>query len=89
VVYIHVSAEGAIGGRLQRKEFVNAYYPKEIGGILQTAIAWTTSSSVVSVIEMVRDAALPERGFLKQESIPLDAFLNTRTGTWLRAPVRS
>ena len=80
VVYIHVSAEGKTGGRLFRKEFVRAYYPIEIAGIERTAIAWTTASSVVAVIEMVRDGTLPGQGFLKQEDIPLDAFLATRTG---------
>ena len=80
VVYIHVSAEGRVDGKLFRKEFVRAYYPLEIAGVERTAIAWTTASSVVAVIEMVRDGKLPRQGFLKQEDIPLDAFLATRTG---------
>lgn len=80
VVYIHVSAEGRVDGKLRRKEFVRAYYPIEVAGIERTAIAWTTASSVVAVIEMVRDGKLPRQGFLKQEDIPLHAFLATRTG---------
>lgn len=80
VVYIHVAAEGQAGGKLLRKEFVRAYYPITIAGVERTAIAWTTASSVVAVIEMVRDGKLPAQGFLKQEEIPLDAFLATRTG---------
>lgn len=80
VVYVHVSAEGKIAGRLFRREFVRAYYPIEIAGLERTAIAWTTASSVVAVIEMVRDGKLPQQGFLKQEDIPLEAFLETRTG---------
>ena len=81
VVYVHVASEGFINGRLSRKEFVRGYLPIEVGGARRTAIAWTTSSSVVAVIEMVRDGALPRQGFLKQEDIPLDAFLKTRTGS--------
>ena len=50
VVYVHVASEGEINGKLQRKEFVRAYYPKDIAGKRWTAIAWTTSASVVSVI---------------------------------------
>lgn len=80
VVYVHVSAEGTIGDRLRRREFVRAYYPIEIGGMSRTAIAWTTSASVVAVMEMVRAGKLAGRGFLKQEEIPLDAFLATTTG---------
>ncbi len=80
VVYVHVAAEGRIGGKLAREEFVRAYYPLELAGKMRPAIAWTTASSVVGVIEMVRDGALPGHGFLKQEDIPLDALLQTRTG---------
>jgi saccharopine dehydrogenase-like NADP-dependent oxidoreductase len=80
VVYVHVSSEGTLDGRLQRREFVRAYRPIDIAGAQQTAIAWTTSASVVSVIQMVRDQQLPQRGFLKQEEIPLDKFLATSTG---------
>ena len=80
VVYVHAAAEGWQGGALQRREFVRAYYPLEIGGKMRTAIAWTTSASVVAVIEMVRDGDLPQTGFLKQEDIPLEPYLATRTG---------
>ncbi len=80
IVYIHVSTEGEIEGRLQRREFVRGYRPVEVAGGQQTAIAWTTAGSVVAVIEMVRDGTLPDQGFLKQEDIALEAFLATRTG---------
>ena len=80
IVYVHVSAEGHAEGRLVRHEFVKAYKPIELAGRERRAIAWTTAGSVVAVIEMVRDGTLPAKGFLKQESIPLDAFLKTETG---------
>lgn len=80
VVYMHVSSEGTIGGRLQRHEFVRAYRPIEIAGSWRTAIAWTTSAAVVAVIAMVRSGALPQRGFLKQEEVPFDRFVATPTG---------
>jgi saccharopine dehydrogenase-like NADP-dependent oxidoreductase len=80
VVYVHVSAEGVIDGRLQRKEFVRAYHPRQVAGRMESAIAWTTASSAAAVIQLVSDGALPQRGFLKQEEIPLAAFLATNTG---------
>jgi saccharopine dehydrogenase-like NADP-dependent oxidoreductase len=80
VVYVHVSAEGTLEDRLQRHEFVRAYRPREIAGQSRTAISWTTSASVVAVIEMVSAGTLPQSGFLKQEDVPLAAFLETRTG---------
>ncbi|WBU54456.1 saccharopine dehydrogenase family protein [Paracoccus sp. SCSIO 75233] len=81
VVYVHVAAEGTTGGKLARKEFVRAYYPLDLAGQQRPAIAWTTASSVVAVIEMVREGTLPQQGFLKQEDIPMDALLNTPTGS--------
>lgn len=80
VVYVHVAAEGMVEGAMRRREFVRAYYPQVIAGKSRTAIAWTTSASVVAVIEMVRDGALPQTGFLKQEQIALSPYLATRTG---------
>ena len=80
VVYVHVSSEGMLDRRLQRREFVRAYRPIELVGSAQTAIAWTTSASVVAIIELVRDGVLAQRGFLKQEEVPLDRFLATATG---------
>jgi len=82
IVYVHVAAEGLIDGKLSRKEFVNGYKPLMIAGESRTAIAWTTAGSVVSVIELVREGKLPSKGFLKQEDIPLDALLSTRTGSF-------
>ncbi|MCV3271827.1 saccharopine dehydrogenase family protein [Roseobacter sinensis] len=80
IVYVHVSAEGMIGGRLARREFVRGYKPISLAGQRRTAIAWTTACSVVGVIELVRDGGLPGLGFLKQEDVPLAGFLETRTG---------
>ena len=83
VVYVHVSSEGTIDGHLRRTEFVRAYRPRIVAGSSNTAIAWTTAASVVAVIELVRGGHLPERGLLRQEHIPLDAFLGTTTGRLL------
>lgn len=84
VVYVHVAVEGWRDGQLGREEFVRAYYPLEIAGKSRTAIAWTTSASVAAVIEMVRDGKLPQQGFLKQEEIPLERYLETRTGHYFQ-----
>ena len=84
VVYVHVSAEGTVDGALRRKEFVRAYHAIEAAGGRRTAIAWTTSASAVSVIEMVRERRLPAKGFLKQEEIPLASFMETKAGRLFR-----
>jgi saccharopine dehydrogenase-like NADP-dependent oxidoreductase len=81
VVYVHVAAEGTQNGRMERREFVRGYRPVVVAGKARTAIAWTTAGSVVAIIEMVRDGKLPNIGYLKQEDIPLAAFLETPTGS--------
>ncbi len=85
VVHIHVSAEGTTDDQLMRQEYVRSYYPIEITGRTWRAISWTTSASVVAVIEMVSRGDLPEQGFIKQELIPLEPFLRTRTGSLFEA----
>ena len=85
VVHIHVSAEGLQEGRLSRKEFVRSYYPIKIGDRYWRAISWTTSSSVCAVIEMVAQGKLPDKGFLHQELVPLDAFFATENGQRFQA----
>jgi hypothetical protein len=34
---------------------------------------------------MMNDGTLPDHGFLRQEDIPLEAFLKTRTGAFYAA----
>jgi saccharopine dehydrogenase-like NADP-dependent oxidoreductase len=80
VVYIHASVEGWKGDTLLRDEFVRAYYPVEIAGRVWRAISWTTAASACAVVEMVSNGSLPAKGFLKQEEIPLQAFLKTTNG---------
>lgn len=80
VVYVHASAEGWQGDRLRREEFVRAYYPREIDGATSRAIAWTTAASVCAVVELVSTGKLADTGFIYQEDIPLEDFLQTTSG---------
>ena len=81
VVYVHAAVEGWKDDELCRDEFVEAYYPIEVGGKVWRAISWTTAASVCAVVEMVKNGTLPSQGFLKQEDIPFDKFLETQNGS--------
>lgn len=81
-VLIHASVQGEIKGKLRTKEIVTDYKPLEIAGKLRTAIAWTTACSIVAVVELASNGTLSQQGFVKQEEIPLDAFLQTQTGSY-------
>ncbi|MDQ6480829.1 saccharopine dehydrogenase C-terminal domain-containing protein [Dyadobacter sp. LHD-138] len=80
VVYVYAVVEGWKGKMLEREEFYRAYHPIKIDGQHWRAISWTTAASIVAVVEMVADGALPSKGFIKQEEITLQAFLKTSNG---------
>ncbi|TNE30470.1 MAG: L-lysine dehydrogenase [Alphaproteobacteria bacterium] len=81
IVYVHASVEGwNKHDKLLREEFINGYLPKVINGRQWRAISWTTAASVCSVIEMVDTGKLSDHGFIRQEDIPFDDFLETRNG---------
>ncbi|MEL0074450.1 MAG: hypothetical protein VW710_08370 [Flavobacteriaceae bacterium] len=81
VVYVYAVVEGWQNETLSRKEYYNAFYPIEIEEKKWRAISWTTAASMVAVIELVASKQLPQKGFLKQEQIPLQNFLQTPTGS--------
>lgn len=79
-VLVHASAQGHKHGTLQTQALVMEYRPIDIGDRPRTAIAWTTAASLAAVVELVSNGTLPQQGFVKQEDIPLRAFLHTTTG---------
>ncbi|MBI3962865.1 MAG: saccharopine dehydrogenase NADP-binding domain-containing protein [Deinococcus sp.] len=79
-VLVHASAQGHKHGALQTQALVLEYRPIAIGQRPWTAIAWTTAASLVAVVALVRRGTLPQQGFVKQEDIPLRAWLKTTAG---------
>jgi saccharopine dehydrogenase-like NADP-dependent oxidoreductase len=86
LVHVYAVVEGKIEGRMRRKEFFKTYFPKEIGGHTWRAISWTTAASLAAVVEMVANNQLPQKGFIKQEEIDLNAFLATQNGSLFNTP---
>jgi saccharopine dehydrogenase-like NADP-dependent oxidoreductase len=81
VVYVYAVVEGWKNGKIARSEYYRAFYPIEMDGNHWRAISWTTAASIVAVIEMVADKKLPQKGFIKQEEIPYQDFIQTQTGS--------
>lgn len=82
VVYVHAAVEGQQNGKFMREEFVRSYYPIDIAGRTWRAIAWTTAGSICAVVDLVSRGILPQKGFIKQENIPLDEFFKSPTGQY-------
>jgi saccharopine dehydrogenase-like NADP-dependent oxidoreductase len=81
VVYVYAAVEGWKGNVLAREEFYRSYYPILINGREWRAISWTTAASVASVVELVAGMQLPQQGFIKQEDIPFNDLLATKSGS--------
>jgi saccharopine dehydrogenase-like NADP-dependent oxidoreductase len=74
-VIVHASVTGEKNGAVQTIDYVREYGPKTINGRSYKAIAWTTAAAIVSVVQMVSQKYLPQKGFVKQEDIPYDKFV--------------
>jgi saccharopine dehydrogenase-like NADP-dependent oxidoreductase len=83
VVIVYAAAEGSNRGRSAREEFVRVYRPRMVAGAERTAIAWTTAAGAVGMVELLAEGSLPDSGFVRQEDVPLDAFLATSAGQML------
>ena len=84
VVYIYAVVEGWKKEKLLRSEYYKAFSPIEINGNRWRAISWTTAASIAAVVEMVDKGDLPSKGFIKQEEIPFNKFLNTDNGQFFK-----
>ncbi|MDP9075225.1 MAG: saccharopine dehydrogenase NADP-binding domain-containing protein [Actinomycetota bacterium] len=80
VVYLYAAVEGERGGVQVREQVVRTYRPVTLAGRRWRAISWTTAASVCAAVEMVAGGELPQRGFVRQEDVDLDALMATPTG---------
>lgn len=80
VVVIFVTASGRLNGRLTQQTYANKVYSAVVGGVMRSAIQITTASGICAVLDLLAEGKLPQKGFVKQEDIGLDAFLANRFG---------
>lgn len=80
VVVIFVTVSGRKGGRLLQESYANKIYSRQLGKLVRSAIQITTASGICAVLDMLANGALPQKGFIRQEDIALDAFLANRFG---------
>lgn len=81
IVLVYAAAEGVKNGRLLRKEFNESYRTVDIDGKKWRAISWTTACSIAAVVEMAAAGKFGKKGFVKQEDISLEDFLQTQNGS--------
>jgi saccharopine dehydrogenase-like NADP-dependent oxidoreductase len=85
VVIVYAVVEGWKKEGLAREEYYRSFHPIEVDGQQWRAISWTTAASIAAVVEMVADGKLPQQGFIKQEDIDFNAFLETTNGAYFKS----
>ena len=80
VVIVFVTVAGQRAGRLQQETYARKIYSHVLAGQLRSAIQITTASSLCAMLDLLAASELPQRGFVRQEEVPLAAFLANRFG---------
>jgi saccharopine dehydrogenase-like NADP-dependent oxidoreductase len=80
VVIIFVTVSGRNGGSLVQETYANKIYSREAGGKTLTAIQITTASAICTVLDLLATGKIRQRGFIRQEDLPLRMFLENRFG---------
>lgn len=82
VVLVYVSVTGTKAGKLLEENLVTKIYPQTIAGSDWSAIQVSTASGICGVIDILANQSSPKSGFIRQEDISLDDFLNNRFGQY-------
>ena len=82
VVLVFVTVSGMQEGRLTQESFAKKVYSRALDGTLYSAIQITTAAGVCAMVDMAREGALPNRGFVRQEDADLERFLGNRFGAY-------
>lgn len=80
VVIVFVTVAGQRDGRLQQDTYARKIYSHVLAGKMHSAIQITTASSLCAMLDLLAAGSLPQRGFVRQEEVPLAAFLANRFG---------
>jgi saccharopine dehydrogenase-like NADP-dependent oxidoreductase len=80
VVIVFVTVSGEKDGRLVQQTYANKVYSRTIGARTRTAIQITTASGICAVLDMLAQGKLPTSGFIRQEDIAFDDFIQNRFG---------
>ncbi len=80
VVIVFVTVSGTRAGRLVQETYANKVYSRPIGGVMHSAIQVTTAAGICGVLDLLAEGRIPRTGLVRQEDVPLAAFLANRFG---------
>ena len=82
VVLIYSTATGWIDGEYRERSFVNKSLAGQVNGKTWGAIQLTTAAGVTGVMDLMRQGKLPAQGFVRQEDVSLNDFMQTEFGRY-------
>jgi len=80
VIVVFASASGYRNQRLVEESYFARMVGAEIDGNSLSAIQLTTAAGICTALDLVAKGTLPQAGFIGQEQIALDEFLQNRFG---------
>jgi len=80
VVIVFVTVTGTQQGRFVQETYATKIYGQTLYGTPRSAIQITTAAGICGVLDLLAEGKLPQRGFVRQEDVPLEDFLHNRFG---------
>lgn len=85
VIVIFITVCGWRHDRFVQDTFAQKIYPRTVAGQSMSAIQVTTSAGACAVLDLLLEDQIPAKGFVRQEDVPLEAFLKNRFGRFYSA----
>jgi saccharopine dehydrogenase-like NADP-dependent oxidoreductase len=82
VVLVFINVSGTRDGQLVQESYANKIYSQTINGKLWSAIQVTTAAGICAVLDLLAQEKLPQQGFVRQEDVSYDDFINNRFGSY-------
>ena len=80
VVLVFVTVTGYRDGQYLQETYTNKIYGREMHGVSRSAIQISTAAGVCTMLDLLAEGRLPQRGFVRQEEVTLATFLSNRFG---------
>ncbi|NND82584.1 MAG: saccharopine dehydrogenase family protein [Gammaproteobacteria bacterium] len=86
VVLVFINVSGIKNGQLVQESYANKIYNHRMSGQTWSAIQITTAAGICAVLDLQAEGKLPKKGFVRQEDVVFDDFINNRFGQYYRRP---
>ncbi|HEY2835005.1 MAG TPA: hypothetical protein VGI89_00455, partial [Rhizomicrobium sp.] len=80
VVLVFVTVSGYRDGQFLQESYANKIYGAEVQGIVRSAIQITTAAGICTMLDLLANGTLPQKGLVRQEDVSLATFLSNRFG---------